>query len=51
MEIKTIDKLPRPILIEIAKKWYGFREPEKVSKAHLANFISSSIATVEREVK
>ena len=40
--MKTIDKLPRSILILIAKE-FGHRNPESCSNFELAQFISSSI--------
>ena len=41
-KIKTIDKLPKSMLVYLAKQ-FGHRSPEKQGTSQLAEFISDSI--------
>lgn len=42
-KIKTIDKLPRKILVDIATRFFGHREADKMGNKDLAEYISDSI--------
>lgn len=42
-KIKTIDKLPKKILVDIATKYFGHRAADKEGDKQLAEFISDSL--------